>query len=296
MQKLKFKFLNNSSKNPKRIIILGTTGIISRNLQKKLKINKISFLKIGKKNIDLRKKKSVQYMKNIIKDQDVIIFIAAEAPVKNQMMRKNNILICRHVCEAISKKDINNLIYVSSDAVYSDINKKIKETSPTRPTSLHGKMHLYREKILKSFFKNRLCIVRPTLVYGPGDTHNGYGPNRFVNLAIKKKEIYLFGKGEERRDHIYVEDLISILFKCILMRAAGIINGVTGKVYSFLKIAQITNEITNNKKTIFNLKRIGPMPHNGHRPFDNSLLKKKFKKIKITKIDKGIKDYISQIK
>jgi hypothetical protein len=80
------------------------------------------------------------------------------------------------------------------------------------------------------------------------------------------------------------------------MRASGIINGVSGKVYSFLNIAQVTNEITNNKKTIFNTKRVGPMPHNGYRPFDNSLIKKKFKKIKITKIEKGIKNYISQIK
>ena len=29
------------------------------------------------------------------------------------------------------------------------------------------------------------------------DTHNGYGPNLFLNLASKNKDIKLFGKGEE---------------------------------------------------------------------------------------------------
>ena len=50
-------------------------------------------------------------------------------------------------------------------------------------------MHLRREKILRSKFKNRLCILRPTLIYGPHDSHDGYGPNRFVKLGVNKKNI-----------------------------------------------------------------------------------------------------------
>jgi len=38
-------------------------------------------------------------------------------------------------------------------------------------------MHLTREMILKNKFNKILCILRPTLIYGPGDSHNGYGPN-----------------------------------------------------------------------------------------------------------------------
>ena len=121
-----------------------------------------------------------------------------------------------------------------------DTKKKINEQSSTKPNSIHGKMHLQREKILKKYFKNHFCIIRPTLVYGPGDTHKGYGPNKFINLALKKKEILLFGNGEERRDHIYIDDLIHILYKCILRNAVGIVNAITGKLISFLEIAKLT--------------------------------------------------------
>ena len=38
--------------------------------------------------------------------------------------------------------------------------------------------------------------LRPTLIYGNGDTHGGYGPNKF--LQLKNKDIILFGKGEEK--------------------------------------------------------------------------------------------------
>ena len=47
-----------------------------------------------------------------------------------------------------------------------------------------------------------LAILRPTLIYGAGDPHNGYGPNRFRRLAATGKPIILFGEGEERRDHV----------------------------------------------------------------------------------------------
>ena len=74
-------------------------------------------------------------------------------------------------------------------------------------SSLHGLMHLVREKILLNIAKNNLCILRPTLIYGEKDPHNGYGPNQFVRRAMKNFSIELFGKGEEKRDHIWVNDL-----------------------------------------------------------------------------------------
>ena len=60
--------------------------------------------------------------------------------------------------------------FVSSDAVYSDqrvLNEKTKLSSD----SYHGKMHALREFYLKTFFSERLLIIRPTLTYGIGDPH-----------------------------------------------------------------------------------------------------------------------------
>ena len=85
-------------------------------------------------------------------------------------------------------------------------------------------MHISREKILKSKFEDKLCILRPTMIYGKKDTHNGYGPNLFLNLASKNKDIKLFGKGEEKRDHVYIDDLINVLKECIERNAVGTIN------------------------------------------------------------------------
>ena len=278
----------------KRIVIIGSSGIISQNLQKKLKEKKLKFVIFGRKDINLKTNKSPKILNKKIKNNDIIIFISAEAPAKNMEMFFNNIKICDNVCKALEEKKINKLIYISSDAVYSDTPKKINEKSKTVPDSIHGMMHLMREIILQINFKKKLCILRPTLIYGFGDTHQGYGPNRFINLARKNKDIFLFGKGEERRDHLYIDDLINILFKCIKTNKFGIYNLASGTVNSFNKIAKIAVTLTKSKSKIFNTKRAGLMPHNGYRPFNVAFINKNFQNIELNTIENGIKKYLRE--
>ena len=136
-------------------------------------------------------------------------------------------------------------------------------------------MHLMRENIFK-MLKTKVCVVRPTLVYGINDPHNGYGPNQFIRSAQSKKNIYLFGKGEEKRDHIHVNDVGELIYKLFKIKYTGVVNLVTGKVYSFLQIAEKIKKIYKIKLCF--KKRIGPMPHNGYRAFNNMLVKKIFPK------------------
>jgi len=275
---LSFKFYHHSKTKPKRVVILGTSGIISSNLQKALKKSKINILLLGRSKLNLKKENAGKVLASKIKNKDVVIFIAAEAPVKNIKMFINNLKICNAVCYSLGKKNINHLIYISSD------------------NSLHGLMHLTREIILKNKFNKILCILRPTLIYGPGDSHNGYGPNRFLNFALRNKSISIFGNGEEKRDHIFIQDLIKIIVKCIEMKGLGNINLVSGKIYSFRYLAKLVINLAKSKSKLVKIKRAGPMPHNGYRPFNITLLKKYFKEIKISTIRTGIEKYLTHFK
>ena len=127
-------------------------------------------------------------------------------------MMLENIGMMAAVCEAVAKQPVAHLVYVSSDAVYADGPLPLTEASPAAPTSLHGAMHLAREQMLLSIAGSTpLAILRPTLVYGAGDPHNGYGPNRFRRQANRGETIVLFGEGEERRDHVDVDDIAEIV-------------------------------------------------------------------------------------
>lgn len=277
---------NLIAKKPKRVIIFGKTGFVAKNVSRELIKKKIRVKSISKSEINLLKNKSVKKISKILKNKDVVLFISANAPVKNEKMFKENIIMMKNFILGLKKKKISHFVYVSSDAVYSDSKKLISEKSKTQPQSLHGLMHLTRENLFKSFIKSPICIVRPTLIYGKEDPHNGYGPNRFFRLAKKKKKIILFGKGEELRDHVSIHDVSKIILNVILFKTSGILNICTGIVVSFYKIAKLTFEASNNKKKIFFSKRIGSMPHGGYRAFNNQLIYTLFPNFKFNLLNK----------
>jgi UDP-glucose 4-epimerase len=134
---------------------------------------------------------------------------------------------------------------------------------------------LAREVMLKNELAGiPLVCIRPTLIFGPGDPHNGYGPNRFMRCVRAGQDIMLFGQGEERRDHVFIDDVAEIVARCALRRATGTINAVSGTVTSFRKIVDTP--------------RVGAMPHNGYRAFDASLPARLFPDLRITTLAEGL--------
>ena len=111
-------------------------------------------------------------------------------------------------------------------------------------------------------------MLRPTLIYGAADPHNGYGPNRFRRLAAAGQEIMLFGEGEERRDHVAVEDVAEIVAARAQAPQPGALNIATGEVHSFRDVADMAVALAGSQVAIKASPRNGPMPHNGYRPFD----------------------------
>jgi UDP-glucose 4-epimerase len=273
----------------KRIIILGG-GFVSSAVESVFVSENINYLLLNSKKLDLTRTENIPILKNLIKKNDYIFLVASKAPVKSFDMLMYNLKILHNVCMGINPDLISKITYLSSDAVYSDTKLRITEKSSTNPESLHGYMHLLRENYLIKIFKKKLCIARSTLVYGHTDPHNGYGPNKFVRELKKNNTINLFGKGEEKRDHIYINDLAQILSKLVVNNYFGTLNLATGKVLSFYDIAKTILSLTkkNLKKIVF-LKRTSPMPHNGYRSFDISLLKKIFRTKKIESFKKNIK-------
>jgi nucleoside-diphosphate-sugar epimerase len=156
------------------------------------------------------------------------------------------------------------------------------------PDTLHGVMHLARELAFRSEIKAPLAMLRPSLLYGTADPHNGYGPNRFRRLANEGKEIVLFGEGEERRDHVLIDDVAELIARVLAHRSTGTLNIATGAVHSFRDVAEMVVAKSGRKVAIKGSPRSGPMPHNGYRPFDNAATRAAFPDFAYTPIADGI--------
>jgi len=191
--------------------------------------------------------------------------------------------------EGLSAAPVEHVVNISSDAIYADGPVPLTEETPTAPTSLHGAMHLAREIALCAELRVPLAMLRPTLIYGAADPHNGYGPNRFCRLAAAGKEIVLFGEGEERRDHVAIGDVAEIAVRVLKQRSYGTLNVASGEVHSFRSAAEMAVARAAKTVPVRSSPRSGPMPHNGYRPFDISATRTAFPDFRYTPLREGLR-------
>jgi UDP-glucose 4-epimerase len=273
---------------PSRAVVLGAAGFVGGSSVLHLKMAGIETLALGRAEVDLLGPGAAQLLRNLLRPDDALIFVSARAPCKNAAMLVENIRMAETVCDAIKGAGIGQLVYVSSDAVYRDSPDPLSESSCAQPTSPHGAMHLAREVLLRAQYEGPMAILRPTLIYGINDPHNGYGPNRFRRLAGSGQDVVLFGEGEERRDHVHVDDVASLVCRLVMRRSNGILNAVSGKVASFRELAELTAAQFTPRVSIAGSIRTGPMPHNGYRPFDASEITQTFPDFRITSWQEGV--------
>jgi UDP-glucose 4-epimerase len=286
------KHLNKKISKPARVVVLGGKGFVGATITKQLEANGINTLSIGRAEVDLLKATNEKKLTCLLEHGDTLIIAAALAPVKEFSLLLDNINMLRPVIFSANQVSLSHVIYVSSDAVYSDSPMPLTETSETNPESLHGIMHKTRELIIQSEISKQfnipLCVIRPTLIYGTKDPHNGYGPNKFLRLAFDGKNIPIFGMGEERRDHVSVNDVANLTVQIILKKSSGVLNIASGTTTSFRTIAEKIILLTKKPLKIIEVPRIGAMPHNGYRPFDSEATKLAFPDFNYTEITDGM--------
>lgn len=280
--------LHRYPQSPARAVIVGAAGFVGRALALRLQAAGIPHVPLTRREIDLLAPDAARKLAQVLRPDDVVIAAAAKAPCKTPALLRDNIAIAVAIVEALNQSPVTHVINISSDAVYPDEPVPLTEQVSAAPTTLHGVMHLAREILFQTSVKCPLAILRPTLLYGASDPHNGYGPNQFRRLANAGKNIVLFGEGEERRDHVLIDDVAEVVFRVIQMRSSGILNVATGQVHSFADIARMVVTLAPKKVDINSTPRTGPMPHNGYRPFDIDACRKAFPDFRYTSIEDGL--------
>jgi UDP-glucose 4-epimerase len=283
------RHLNAKAKNPARAVVLGAGGFIGGAVARQLAVSGIPVEALGRNELDLLAPDATARLAKLLRADDTLVVVSARAPCKTPVMMLENIQMMAAVCAALAERSVAHVIYMSSDAVYADGPLPLSEASPAAPGSLHGAMHLAREQmLLAAAGATPLAVLRPTLVYGAGDPHNGYGPNRFRRHANKGEKIVLFGEGEERRDHVDVDDIAAITVLVAQHRSSGILNIATGAVASFRELAEKAVALSPRKVVIVGSPRSGPMPHDGFRPFDPAATFSAFPAFRYTALDAGL--------
>jgi UDP-glucose 4-epimerase len=262
------RHLNDRPTPPARVVVIGAGGFVGKAIADRIARDGTLVRRLGRREVDLLAPDGTERLAGELREGDAVVAVAAIAPCKTPEMLKDNIVLATTIVRAIACVPVAHVVNISSDAVFADEPLPLHEASPRMPGSYHGIMHLAREVIIETEIKAPVAVLRPTLIYGADDPHNGYGPNSFRRKANRGEVITLFGEGEERRDHVAVEDVADLAARVVARRSTGSLNVATGAITSFRDIAERATQLAGGRSAIKTSERRGPMPHNGYRPFD----------------------------
>ena len=288
---------HSSPVKPSRVLVLGSRGFVAQAAVQALRDQGVHVAAIPSGEIDLTAPAAADALAGRLQPDDALVFVPALTPDKGKdiatMMR--NLEMGRNVCAALARRPCAHVVYVGSDAVYHDDANPVRETSCCQPSTFHGVMHMARERMLVETLrapKVPLVILRPSLIYGPGDTHNGYGPNRFLRQSAAGERITLFGEGEEQRDHVYIGDVARLIHLAVLHRSEGVLNVATGDARSFRDVAERAVAAAGRQVPIAGTPRANPITH---RHFDVTAMIAAFPSFRCTGLDEGLAQFAASL-
>jgi nucleoside-diphosphate-sugar epimerase len=271
-----------------KVLVIGCNGFIGKALSQALCASDFIVDAISSKDINLVDSKSTSLLAEKIKNCDHLVMLSCLTPDKGKGtdVFMKNILMAKHVCDAILQQEKRpHIVYFSSDAVYNFDESLVHEETPPCPIDMYGVMHRARELMFLETIAPHLAIIRPTLVYGPGDSHNSYGPNRFRREAFKEGSITIFGEGEDTRAHIFIDDLVKLTMLILKNNSIGILNGSPDESVRFGELA--TNVAQFFDKPIKIIKKPRAAEPN-HRYFEASLCYSAFPGFTFTSLSEGL--------
>lgn len=277
--------LNQNPQRPARVVVMGAGGFVGGATARQFAQEHVPLLGISRSEVDLLRPDAGKKLAALLRADDCVVFVSAIAPARNSEALMKNLSMAEQVIAALKDQPVAHLVYISSDAVYDDNANPVTERSCCQPSSMHGMMHAARELMLKSELKLPLAVLRPSLLYGETDPHNGYGPNRFRRLAEKGDQITLFGEGEEKRDHVFIDDVAQLVSHVVARRSTGVLNIATGISTSFRDIAEMVVKISGKPAEISGTPRQNPITH---RHFDITACLKAFPQFRYTPLREGL--------
>ncbi len=265
-----------------RVLVCGGTGFIGTNLVNKFKKKKnitltATYFKSKPKkdrninwiNADLRNKKKVY---QVLKNQHVVIQAAATTSGAKDILNKpylhvtDNAIMNSLILQACYDLKINRFIFFSCTVMYPSQKKPLKEITIKEKNiykSYFGvaKTKLYVEDLCKFYStisKIKYTCIRHSNIYGPHDKFD-LKKSHFFGATINKifnskNKLVIWGKGTERRDLLYIDDLINFVERVIRYQKSNfrIYNCGYGKHFSINEIVNKINYLSKKNLIIQN--------------------------------------------
>jgi GDP-L-fucose synthase len=304
----------------KKILVLGASGFIGKNIALNLSKNKknsvsgtyfknkviIKNVRMIKSNLTLRKD-----VDKVIKGNDIVIQAAATTSGAKDIIQKpyihvnDNSIINSMITRACFNYKIKHVVFFSCSIMYNPYSKKLQKEENIDVKKIYdgyfgaAHMKIFVENMCKFYSnlgRNRYTVIRHSNVYGPHDKFSLEKSHVLAGTINKvfssKKEVVVWGDGKEKRDLIYISDLVDFV-KIVIKKQKnkfGLYNVGSEKLISINELTDKIIKISNK-----NLKKINDLSKKNLKTYiclDCSKAKKEFKWRPKINLDIGIKKTI----
>jgi len=290
-----------------KVLIIGSEGFVGNNLvqglSKKHEIQCADLVPDSSHNnysqFDITDLSSVE---KIVKNIDVVIDLAAHSLVSSLdgiIENANvNILGLLNVLESCRKNNVKKIIFTSASSLIGvPDSEKVSENHSAFPKTAYGITKLASEHYLRLYHELHginYVIFRFFNIYGPHQK-NGLIPTLY-NRIISEQPLTVFGQGDQIRDYVFIEDIVSFFDEAITSSKGNneIFNMGTGKGTTIKEIIEILSKTLETQPKIeYKSERPGEI---GNFVADTSKLHAEFQKIPSTSVNLGILKTVEWLK
>ena len=254
--------------NGKKILVTGGAGFIGSNLVESLyrdnDVTVVDNLHTGKKsNLKTAMDNGVVFIKGDAKgvrrmkdDFDYIFHLGIYSA--SPMYRDNPDLV-GEVVQGItsvleySREHNTPLVFASTSSIYNGIEPPHRENVIPGVTDYYTEARIACERLGNLYSKLHdvnVAAMRFFSVYGYNDIGKGIYSNlltQFMDAMINRERPVIYGDGKQRRDFVFVTDVVDALKKASSAKGFNIYNVGTGRSYSLNEAVERLQEITGTK-------------------------------------------------
>jgi len=166
-------------------------------------------------------------------------------------MMENNVEAFRQLLDLAAAWK-SRVIWASSASIYGRRQPPNTESQPPDPLNVYACSKLLMERMAERYrdrLSHPIVGLRYFNVYGPGEDHKGKFASMIHQLAKQMrsgKRPRIFTPGDQKRDFVYIEDVVQANLKALAAKAGGVFNVGCGGAFTF---NQVVAELNHALKT-----------------------------------------------
>jgi UDP-glucose 4-epimerase len=221
--------------------------------------------------VDIRDEAAVR--RTVLETRPQVLYhLAAQASVVVSMREpvldiETNVLGSIHLAQAAIEAGVRRFVFFSTGGALFGAPETIpvREDTPAHPLSVYGASKLAAERYLELLCaptEITLSVVRPGNIYGPWqDPHGEAGVVAiFAQRMLANEPVTIFGDGSQRRDYVYVDDVVDAAMRAGTQEAATCLIG-TGLATSTREVFDAVASSANYERPpVFGPERAGDIP------------------------------------